>query len=134
AQAATTAGVRIATHTSVTGLDTRGDRITAVHTDQGTIRCSNVVCAAGAWSEQIGSLVGIELPVRPMRRQLAFTVPFAPPAPRIPFTIDFASSAYFHNSDDGLLFGLADPRQTEGFDTTWTPEWVELFRDAARRR
>ncbi|MEV6315598.1 FAD-binding oxidoreductase [Streptomyces sp. NPDC051776] len=134
AGAAAEAGVVIAPHTTVTGMDTTGERVTAVHTSRGTVRCSTVVCAAGAWSAGVGRMAGVEMPVRPVRRQLAFSVPFDPPAPRIPFTIDFSSSAYFHNSDDGLLFGLADPDEEEGFDTTWTPEWMELFRAAARRR
>ncbi|MEU4463376.1 FAD-binding oxidoreductase [Streptomyces sp. NPDC024017] len=134
ARAAARAGTVLATHTTVTGLDTAGDRITAAHTDRGRIDCATVVCAAGAWSAHIGDLAGVPLPVRPVRRQLAFTVPLVPSAPRIPFTIDFSSSAYFHNSDDGLLFGLADPAQPDGFDTTWTPEWLELFREAVRHR
>ena len=134
ARSAAQAGVTFATHTTVTGMDTAGSRVTAVHTDCGRISCSTVVCAAGAWSARIGEMVGVDLPVRPVRRQLAFTAPLAPAAPRIPFTIDFSSTAYFHNSDDGLLFGLADPNQPDGFDTTWTPEWLELFRATARRR
>ncbi|MCW7942809.1 sarcosine oxidase subunit beta [Streptomyces hygroscopicus] len=133
-QAAARAGVTIATHTAVSGIDTAGDRITGVRTNQGRIACSTVICTAGVWSAQIGEMVGIDLPVRPVRRQLAFTAPLTPPAPRIPFTIDFSSAAYFHNSDDGLLFGLADPDQKDGFDTTWTPEWLELFRTVARHR
>ncbi|WP_330284426.1 NAD(P)/FAD-dependent oxidoreductase [Streptomyces sp. NBC_00588] len=134
ADAAARAGVTFATHTTVTGFDTAGDRVTAVHTDRGRIGCATVICTAGAWSAQIGDMAGLHLPVRPVRRQLAFSERLVPPAPRIPFTIDFASSAYFHNSDDGLLFGLADPREPDGFDTTWTPEWLELFRDAVRQR
>ncbi|MFE0473315.1 NAD(P)/FAD-dependent oxidoreductase [Streptomyces sp. NPDC058947] len=134
ARAAARAGVVLATHTAVTGMDLTGDRVTAVHTDRGRIECDTVVCAAGAWSARIGAMAGVDLPVRPVRRQLAFTVPLVPPAPRIPFTIDFASSAYFHNSDDGLLFGLADPGEPDGFDTTWTPHWLELFREAVRHR
>ncbi|MFK0261815.1 NAD(P)/FAD-dependent oxidoreductase [Streptomyces angustmyceticus] len=134
AHAAARAGVTFATHTTVTGLDTTADRVTAVHTDHGRITCSTVVCATGAWSARLGEMAGVHLPVRPVRRQLAFTAPLAPPAPRIPFTIDFDSTAYFHNSDDGLLFGLADPDQADGFDTTWTPDWLTLFRAAARRR
>lgn len=134
ADAAAAAGVRFATHTRVTGMDTTGDRVTAVHTDRGTLACSTVICTAGAWSGQIGAMVGVDLPVRPVRRQLAFTEKLSPPASRIPFTIDFTSSAYFHNSDDGLLFGLADPRQPEGFDTAWTPEWLDLFQDVVRDR
>ena len=134
ADAAARTGTTFATHTTVTGIDTAGDRVTAVHTDRGRIDCNTVICTAGAWSGLIGEMVGVSLPIRPVRRQLAFTAPLTPPAPRIPFTIDFSSSAYFHNSDDGLLFGLADPGQEDGFDTTWTPEWLELFRAAVRRR
>ncbi|MBC9724243.1 FAD-binding oxidoreductase [Streptomyces sp. TRM68367] len=134
ARAAARAGVTIATHTTVTGLDTTGDRVTTVHTDHGSLTCGTVICVAGAWSERIGTMAGVHLPVRPVRRQLAFTAPLTPAAPRIPFTIDFASSAYFHNSDDGLLFGLADPDQPDGFDTTWTPEWLDLFRGVVAHR
>ncbi|MEU6996100.1 FAD-binding oxidoreductase [Streptomyces sp. NPDC046465] len=134
ARAAARAGAVFATHTTVTGVHTTGDRVGVVHTDRGPVACSAVICAAGAWSARIGSMVGVELPVRPLRRQLAFTAPLVPAAPRIPFTIDFASSAYFHNSDDGLLLGLADPAQPEGFDTTWTPDWLELFREVVRER
>lgn len=134
AQAAARAGVTIVTQTAVTGIDTAGDRVTGVHTSHGRIACGAVICTAGAWSGLIGDMVGVLLPIRPVRRQLAFTAPLTPPAPRVPFTIDFSSSAYFHNSDDGLLFGLADPDEQEGFDTTWTPRWLELFRTVARRR
>ncbi|MFE0171141.1 NAD(P)/FAD-dependent oxidoreductase [Streptomyces sp. NPDC059002] len=134
ARAAARAGVVLATHTTVLGMDTVGDRVSVVHTDRGPVSCSAVVCAAGAWSARVGAMVGVDLPVRPVRRQLAFTVPLSPAAPRIPFTIDFASSAYFHNSDDGLLLGLADPAQPDGFDTTWTPEWLDLFREVVRHR
>src|SRR5690606_34506808 len=83
--------------------------------------------AAGAWSAGIGAMAGVELPVRPLRRQIAFTRPMRPRPPRIPFTIDFASSAYFHNSDDGMLFGMSDPRQEEGFDTSYSEEWLAPF-------
>ncbi|MEV8020329.1 FAD-binding oxidoreductase [Streptomyces sp. NPDC086554] len=134
ADAAARAGVRFATQTRVTGMDTAGGRVSAVHTDRGTVACATVICTAGAWSGQIGAMAGVDLPVRPVRRQLAFTEPLSPSAPRIPFTIDFTSSAYFHNSDDGLLFGLADPGQPDGFDTTWSAEWLDLFRDVVRHR
>ncbi|AOR36546.1 sarcosine oxidase subunit beta [Streptomyces fodineus] len=134
AQAAARAGVTLATHTTVLGIDTAGNRVAAVRTSHGRIACSTVICTAGAWSARIGDMVGVSLPVRPVKRQLAFTVPLTPPAPHIPFTIDFSSTAYFHNSDDGLLFGLADPGQEEGFDTTWSPQWLELFRTVVRHR
>jgi glycine/D-amino acid oxidase-like deaminating enzyme len=132
ARTAARAGVTVATHTEVRGLDLAGDRVAAVRTSRGRIACGAVICTAGSWSGKIGDMIGVNLPVRPVKRQLALTAPL--PAPRIPFTIDFSSTAYFHNSDDGLLFGLADPGQPDGFDTTWTPEWLESFRAVVRRR
>lgn len=134
AEAATEAGARFVTHTSVTGMDVHNERITTVHTTGGAIRCGTVICAAGAWSARVGELAGYELPVQPLRRQIGFTAPVHPRPPRVPFTIDFGTTAYFHNSDDGLLFGLADPREQVGFDTTWTPHWLELFRAAMEVR
>ncbi|MGA4841350.1 NAD(P)/FAD-dependent oxidoreductase [Streptomyces sp. G45] len=132
ARAAT--GVAFVTGTRVVGMDLTGDRVTAVRTDRGAIACDAVVCAAGAWSAGIGDMAGVALPVRPLRRQIAFTGPPARPAPRTPFTIDFSSTAYFHDGDGGLLIGLADPGEREGYDTTWTDGWLTLFRDIARRR
>ena len=37
------------------------------------IVCGRVVCAAGAWSKEIGRLVGIDIPVDPQRGQLLIT-------------------------------------------------------------
>nr|WP_268257315.1 FAD-binding oxidoreductase [Streptomyces longispororuber] len=135
ARAAAALGVSFRTGVRVTGMELDGGRVAAVRTDHGVIPCGAVVCAAGAWSAAVGDMAGVELPVRPLRRQIAFTAPLVPPPPRTPFTIDFSSTAYFHNGDGGaLLIGLADPRQEEGFDTSWTDDWVELFRAVARRR
>jgi sarcosine oxidase, subunit beta len=125
-------GVRFGAGFRVTGIERNGDAITAVRTVAGDVRTDTVVCAAGAWSREIGTYAGVDLPVTPMRRQLAFTAPIQT-APRIPFTLDFATTAYFHNSDDRLLFGLADPSEQAGFDRTWTPAWLDLFGDFARR-
>ncbi|WP_184388497.1 NAD(P)/FAD-dependent oxidoreductase [Nocardiopsis composta] len=134
ARAAERAGAAVRTGCTVTGIGTEGGRVAEVHTTAGTVRTGAVVCAAGAWSAGIGAMAGVELPVRPLRRQIAFTRPMRPRPPRIPFTIDFASSAYFHNSDDGMLFGMSDPRQEEGFDTSYSEEWLAPFRGVLRER
>lgn len=133
-RAARELGTRVRTHCAVTGIETSGERITAVRTSAGTVRTGAVICTAGAWSGSVGSMASVRLPVRPLRRQVAFTEPVSPPPPRIPFTIDFSSTAYFHNAGDGLLLGLSDPAQPEGFDTRYTEEWLPLFREVARRR
>ena len=45
------------------GIDVREGRIVAVETSQGRIATGTVVCCAGAWSSEVGSLAGVEIPV-----------------------------------------------------------------------
>jgi sarcosine oxidase subunit beta len=126
-------GGTVLTHCDVLDVERRGQEITAVVTDRGRIPTSTVVCAAGAWSAQVGAMVGVDLPVTPYRRQVLFTEP-VPGLPRIPMTIDFASSFYFHREGPGLLMGMSSDLEPPGFhlerDDAWLPE---LFEVAARR-
>jgi sarcosine oxidase subunit beta len=109
AAAARAAGATILRRTAVEGIDRDGHRITAVRTDRGPISTDTVVCAAGAWSRAVGELAGIDLPVTPERRDVLVTEPVAGLDPRTPFTIDFATSFYFHAEGPGLLMGMSDP-------------------------
>ena len=38
-------------------------------------RAAAVVCAAGAWSKQVGAMAGVDLPIEPLRRQILITEP-----------------------------------------------------------
>ncbi|KOU06887.1 sarcosine oxidase subunit beta [Streptomyces sp. NRRL F-5755] len=128
-------GAAVRTHCPVTAVDTSGSALGAVRTPHGTVRTGTVICCAGAWSREVGAMAGVRLPVTPLRRQIALTGPLDPPPPRIPFTLDFASTAYFHNDGaDGLLLGLSDPRQEPGFARDFSREWLEPFRAAVARR
>jgi sarcosine oxidase subunit beta len=118
----------------VTGIVTDGADITAVETSLGTIRTEVVVCAAGAWSAQIGALVGVELPVVPLRRQLLTTEPVAGLDPRTPFTIEFSTSFYFHGEGPGLLLGMSDPDETPGFKLGRSDDWLPRLGAAIERR
>ena len=60
-------------------------------------------------------MVGVDLPVEPLRRQILTTGPMPGLDPRTPFTIDFATSFYFHREGPGLLLGMSDPDETPGF-------------------
>lgn len=128
---ATTGGARVFENTPVTGITEVGADA-MVETEHGTIRTGTVIITAGAWSRSIGAMAGLHLPVTPLRRQLAFTVPTGVAHPRIPFTLDAATTAYFHNvGPESLLFGLADPAQEHGFGRDYDDSWLTLFRDAA---
>ncbi|MER5394528.1 FAD-binding oxidoreductase [Saccharopolyspora sp. NPDC002686] len=134
AQAARQHGAVIRRHCAVTGIDVTGGQITAVHTDHGSVATSTVVCAAGAWSAAIGEFVGVELPVRPLRRQILVTEPVADLPPRLPFTIDFATSFYFHDEGPGLLIGMSDPDEEYGFNLSTDDRWLGRLSDAVARR
>ncbi|MGW1678096.1 NAD(P)/FAD-dependent oxidoreductase [Saccharopolyspora sp. NPDC002376] len=134
AQAARKHGAVIRRHCAVTGIDVTGGQITAVHTDLGSVATSAVVCAAGAWSAAIGEFVGVELPVRPLRRQILVTEPVADLPPRLPFTIDFATSFYFHDEGPGLLIGMSDPDEEYGFNLSTDDRWLGRLSDAVARR
>lgn len=134
-RAARRLGATLRTHCTVTGIDVGGGRVRAVRTTSGTVRTSTVVCAAGPWSAAVGAMAGVELPVTPLRRQIALTGPLSPAPPRVPFTLDFDSTLYFHNDGaGGLVLGLSDPRQEPGFGREFSQEWLEPFREAAARR
>jgi sarcosine oxidase subunit beta len=105
-----------------------------VRTEAGTVATGTVVCAAGAWSPEVGRLVGVELPVVPVAREVGFTGPVEGLPERIPLTIDFSTGFYFHREGPGLLFGMADPEQPPGFDAPTDPAWPEKVLAVAERR
>ncbi|MFE2809222.1 NAD(P)/FAD-dependent oxidoreductase [Streptomyces nigra] len=134
AAAARRHGARILRHTTVTGIERHGDRITGVTTGTGRIATDTVICAAGAWSRAVGAMAGVDLPVEPLRRQIAVTAPVDALPPRLPMTIDFTTSLYFHTEGPGLLLGMSDPDERPGFDTSTHDRWIPRLAEAMRHR
>jgi sarcosine oxidase subunit beta len=127
-------GAEIRVGCEVRAIELSGDQITAVLTDQGAVRTSTVICAAGAWSRSCGAMVGVELPVTPLRRQVLFTEAIDGLPDHLPFTIDFESSFYFHREGPGLLMGMSDPDEKPGFSVETTEDWIPRLMEAVRRR
>jgi sarcosine oxidase, subunit beta len=134
ASAARRAGATLLPHCAATGIDVRDGCIVGVRTEAGTIRTDTVVCAAGAWSAEVGSWVGVDLPVTPLRRQILVTEPVPGLDPHTPFTIDFDTSFYFHAEGRGLLLGMSDPDETPGFKLTRSDGWLPRLGEAIERR
>jgi sarcosine oxidase subunit beta len=132
--AARALGAHVRVGCEVTGIETDGDQITSVQTSHGAIATNVVICAAGAWSRACGEMVGVALPVTPLRRQILFTEPVDGLPPDLPFTIDFASSFYFHREGPGLLLGMSHAREQPGFALEATDDWVPDLLDIASRR
>jgi sarcosine oxidase, subunit beta len=125
-------GVTVRTGARVVGIDRVGAGQALVRTADGHRYLSPaVVCATGAWSRAVGEMAGVLLPVDPLRRQIAFTPPLQPSPPRVPFTIDFSTTAYFHGSEEGgLVLGMSDSTETTSFDCAVTDTWHPGLRAA----
>ena len=132
--AARALGAQLRTGCEAMGIATAGDEITSVHTSHGPIATNVVICAAGAWSRACGEMVGEALPVTPLRRQILFTEAIDGLPPDLPFTIDFASSFYFHREGPGLLLGMSHAGERPGFALETTDDWVPDLLDIASRR
>ena len=134
AGAARRAGARLARNCAVTAIDSSGGTLTQVVTEKGAIATDAVICTAGAWSKDLGAMVGVDLPVEPLRRQILTTEPMPGLDPHTPFTIDFSTSFYFHGEGQGLLLGMSDPHESPGFKLTVSDEWLAGLGEAIGRR
>lgn len=118
-------GAKLFTETEVTGIEMDGDKITAVVTNQGTIATDTVVLAAGAWSGEIGAMMGLNLPIEPLRRQIAVTRPIEKlKSLDLTFILFFGESLYFHPEGEGLLTGMSRQDETVGFNETVDSDWT----------
>lgn len=120
----------------VTGLSRGTDgRISSVQTSRGPVAVGAVVNAAGAWAAQIAAWAGEDLPVRPLRRQVAVTVATDILPSSTPMTI-FATDGYHLRVRDGriLLLWPTDGVPGRPFDTRVDHNWIEAVLVKARQR
>ena len=119
ATAARAHGVRIETHTSVTAI--RQGEVVAMREGRAAheraVETECVICAAGPWSREVGAMAGMDLPVTPERRRIAYTGALGLEG-EVPMTVDFSTGFYFHREGPGLLFGTNDVTDTQD-------EWLE---------
>jgi sarcosine oxidase, subunit beta len=134
--AALRAGARVEWQTPVTGLvRDEGGSIVAVETPRGRVATGAVVNAAGAWAAALAAQVGVSLPITPLRRQIAATVPFSLLPPTTPMTI-FAGDGFHFRVRDGRVLLLCPTPGVPGkpYDISVDPEWIAKITTMARRR
>jgi sarcosine oxidase, subunit beta len=129
-EAARRLGVRFEFGVEVTGLSIAKrlpGRVMAVETTAGPVQARHVVNAAGAWAGRLG---GVEIPVTPLRRQVAPTVPTSALPDDMPMTI-FLEDGFHLRVRDGRVLLLwpqpstsADPFD-DRFDEGWLPGLLE---------
>lgn len=122
ADAARRLGVEIKTHTEVTGLEKKGEKISAVLTSRGDrIETDKVIIAAGAHGKLLGAMIGVDIPLHPERHQILVSEPLE--MFLWTMVISFAHGTYFKQTPHGsLLMGVGDPeREIKEFNerSTW---------------
>jgi sarcosine oxidase subunit beta len=105
------AGVKIYEGIEVTGISLEKRKVQGVQTKKGEISTSVVVNAGGPYAAMIGEMVGLNIPVKPLRRQIFITAPFHLTDQIIPLTIDVHRGWYFRQEEKGLL--LSGPLDQE---------------------
>jgi sarcosine oxidase subunit beta len=126
-------GARLQTNARVTAIkrDGRMWRVSAAHD---SIESPAVVIAAGPWSAQIGAMLGIPIPIQPIRRQIAVTSAIPGLRADFPFVIDFTRALYFHREGAGILTGMSNRDEPPGFDTRVDEAWRDTHLENAVAR
>ena len=107
-------GVRFAISTSVEAIACKNGRVEGVKTNRGMMSAKYVVNAAGAHAYHIAKLVGLELPIIPVRHEYFVTVGLPGLDPALPCFRVPEQTLYGRASGDKLLLGgwEADPLST----------------------
>ena len=126
-------GATLLNNIAVTGIRTEGGKVTGVDTTQGRVSAPLVLLAAGPWSAPLAATAGVDLPLVPLRRQIAVTRPLGIPRD-MPFILDFDQSLYFHYETGGVLTGMSNPDETPGEKLDVDPEWTGVHFDHAIAR
>jgi sarcosine oxidase subunit beta len=128
-------GVRFVWGARVVAFDRgRDERITAVRTERDAVAAGAVVNAAGAWAAGVARLAGAGLPVTPLRRQVAVTIPAAAVPATMPMTIFARDGFHLRVRAGRVLLLLPAPGSHDPFDVRVDPAWIGTVERIARKR
>jgi sarcosine oxidase subunit beta len=120
---------------TLTGITVKSGKVTGVRTTSGDLSTAVVVNAAGAWSAGIARMVGLELPVRTWRHDVAYIS--RPPSlgPSHLTVIDYPNEMYFRPETGGLtLVGLEDGNPVGGSPDGFVDRALTGFTERAAER
>jgi sarcosine oxidase subunit beta len=76
-----------------------------------------LVIACGPWSAALAERVGVELPIRPLCRQLLATGPEPSLPERLPMVVECETGFHFRRRGDRLVLAMGDAEPRWGFET-----------------
>ena len=130
AEAAERLGVEINTYTQVTDISREKGKIVGVETDRGFIATDKVVNAAGGYSQVIGQMVGLDLPVYSERHQILVTEPVE--KMQGPMVMSFSYNIYCQQSPHGsFIMGFGDPNEPRDFNINSSWDFLEEMAEKA---
>lgn len=130
---ATEQGAKLWKNAEVTAIR-RARESFEIETTQGTVSAGKIVNAAGAWAASIAKMVGVDLPVVPLRRMLVPTEPFDQFPHSAPMTVDMSTGFHFRPEARGFLLAWNDPEETPGYKTNFDPAFIEKILTRAAER
>ncbi len=128
-EAAVRMGVRFESGTEAMAFEKQRGHLVALRTNRGEIAAHTFVNAAGAWAARVGEMAGVDVPVVPVRRQVAATVPTTALPSDMPMTI-FADDGFHLRVRDGrvLLLWPDSARVEDPFETEVDDLWLKEVR------
>ena len=84
-------------------------------TDAATIDADVLVIACGPWSAELAATRGVELPIRPLCRQLLETSELELPDD-LPMVLEAETGLHFRRRGDRLVLAMTDPEPRWGFE------------------
>jgi sarcosine oxidase subunit beta len=85
-------------------------------TDAATLDAEVLVIACGPWSAELAATRGVELPVRPLCRQLLETGELPELREDLPMVLEAETGFHFRRRGDRLVVAMADPEPRWGFE------------------
>jgi sarcosine oxidase subunit beta len=86
--------------------------------DAATVEGDVLVIACGPWSAELAATRGVELPVRPLCRQLLETGELPSLPEDLPMVLEAESTFHFRRRGSKLVLAMTDPEPRWGFDET----------------
>jgi len=111
-------GVKIYEDTEVINIKAKEGQILGVSTSKAEYMSPVVVIASGAYAAQVGKMVGLALPISPLRRHMFVSAPSDKVERNTPMVVDFHTGFWFRREGQGIIFGMRNPDETEGFNTS----------------
>jgi sarcosine oxidase, subunit beta len=128
-------GAQVQWGSEVVQVQHQNGRIASVGTTRGHIETDAVVNAAGPWAGVLAKLVGVSLPVTPLRRQVAATVPCTLLPADMPMTIFAGDGFHFRVRDGRVLLLWPNPGVPDSpFDIRLDADWIATVAGMARDR